>query len=213
MPSHITRRQQAQRSNTIIDIALVSPSSANKQQVLHLTSTYAIEQLAERIRKRATLLGKRQREDTQDILMARDEIILALYAAKVPEGWGCAWCDGSSFKRDSQRCAGIGGILMDSNKTIIARFSHAIGGQKAFAAELTALEAVIRSAMDHKQQRLWVYTDNVGLARLWHEHRNDERLVRIRELVSALKQFALRDIPRLHNQPANALAQQAAKSA
>lgn len=72
--------------------------------------------------------------------------------------------------------------------------------------------ANIDSAIDYGEDRLWVYTDCVALARLWREHRADERLAGVREQVAALERFALHPLPRLHNQPANKLARQAAKS-
>lgn len=169
-----------------------------------------IAQLAERIRKRATLLSKRRRDESKQILLERDELILALYASDVPPGWACAWCDGSSIKLDGQRRTGIGGILMDPGGMIIERFNRTIGEQDAFAAELAAVAAVIRVAVAQQQLRLRVYTDNFGLANLWREKRDDSRLAELRELSGKMERFSLHSIPRLHNQPANALARQAA---
>jgi ribonuclease HI len=209
MQSAITRRQQAQRFNTVIDQALLAPSLQPQQQLLQLTNTIPVRQLAERIRKRATLLGKRQRGDTRQLLAGRDELIMTLYASTVPQGWACAWCDGSSIKLDSQYQAGIGGILTDSNGSVIARISRAIGDHHAYEAELMAVTAIISTALEHQQQRLWVFTDNHGLAQLWQEHRDDNRLAEIRRLVSDLDRFALQALPRQHNQPANALAKMA----
>ena len=61
--------------------------------------------------------------------------------------------------------------------------------------------------------RLWLYTDNWGLVQLWNEHRDDNRLNELRRLAASLEKFTLRAIPRLHNQPANALARAARTSA
>lgn len=209
--SAITRRQQAQRLNTVIEQALLTPSLQHQQQLLQLTTTIPVRQLAERIRKRATLLSKRQRGDTRQLLAERDELIMALYASRVPRGWACAWCDGSSSKLASHYQAGIGGILWDSKSDVIAHFSRAIGEYRAYEAELAAVAATISTALAQQQRRLWVFTDNHGLAQLWREHRNDTRLAEIRRLVSELERFALQALPRQHNQAANALAKKASR--
>ena len=209
MHSSITRRQQAQQVNTVIDQALLAPSLQHQQQLLRLTNTIPVRQLAERIRKRATLIGKRQRGNTHQLLAERDELIMALYASTVPQGWACAWCDGSSLKLNSHYQAGIGGIVADSNGNVIAHFSRTIGDHCAFEAELAALAAVISTAAAYQQRRLWVFTDNHGLAQLWQEHRDDSRLAEIRCLASDLDRFALQALLRQHNQPANALAKKA----
>jgi ribonuclease HI len=209
MRSHITRRHQAQRFNAVIDEALIAPSPQQQQQVLQLTTECPVAKLAERVRRRATLLGKRQRGDGGKILSARDALILALYASLIPPGWACAWSDGSSVKVNANRHAGIGGIVMDSNGTILARISRPAGELTAFDAEIAALAAVISTAVESRQQRLRVYTDNYGLAQLWREKRNDKRLEKIRELGAKLERLSVFPVPRLHNQPANALARQA----
>ena len=193
----------------LIDQALVTPSSQHQQQLSQLTQTIAVTPLADRVRKRATQLCKRQRKNTHKLLATRDKLIMALYATAVPQGWACAWCDGSSVKQDDHYQAGIGGIVMNSEGTVIARLCHAIGDYHAYEAEIAAVAAVIRTALDYQQRRLWVYTDNHGLAQLWHEHRNDNRLTEIRRFALDLDRFALRALPRQHNQPANALAKKA----
>ena len=208
----ITRRQQARQFNMAIDQALIDPSTQHKTRVLQLAKENAVEQFAERVRKRATLLGKRHRSDAKRILETRDELILALYASIVPKGWACAWCDGSSIKLHSTQRAGIGGVVMDGSGNVVARISRAIGEKDAFTAELTALASVIDAALEHQQRRLWVYTDNYGLAQLWHEQRTDKRLAEIRKLSGSLERFSLRAIPRQYNQPANALARQAVRN-
>jgi FMN phosphatase YigB (HAD superfamily)/ribonuclease HI len=212
VPAHRTRRRQAQQLNAVIDRALVDWSPEQRQKVLQLKRTRTIRQLAQRIHNRATLLAKRQRRDTNRIRQARDALILSLYASMAPKAWAVAWCDGSSMKLDSRRCAGIGGIVMDRDRVIVASISEAIGEKSAFAAELAALASVVRTAVDHGLQRLRVYTDNYGLAQLWREHRDDERLADIRQLGRELERFSLKAIPRRYNQPANALARQAARS-
>lgn len=209
MPATTTRRKQAQLVNTVIDQALLVPSSQHQQQLVNVTNTIPITPLAERVRKRATLLGKRHKGDISQLLATRDELIMALYAATVPQGWACAWCDGSSIKLDAHYQAGIGGIVMDSKGSVIIRISRTIGDYHAYEAELAAVAAVINSALEYQLRRLWVFTDNHGLAQLWQEHRDDYRLVEIRHLASDLDRFALQALPRHHNQPANALAKAA----
>ena len=98
-----------------------------------------------------------------------------------------------------------------TNEPVI--ISHPAGELGAFDAEITALAAVISSAIENRQQRLRVYTDNYGLAQLWREKRNDRRLEKIRELGKKLERLSVFPVPRLHNQPANALAKQAIRTA
>ena len=210
MSASATRRQQGQRVNTLIDQALLAPSADHQQQLVQLTQTLPVTPLADRLRKRATWICKRRREDTRQLLATRDALIMALYAAMVPTGWACGWCDGSSIKQDATYQAGIGGIVMVSQGPVIVRISRAIGDRQAFEAEVAAVVAVIRAALDQQQRRLWVYTDNSGLARLWQTHREDDRLAELRQLSVQLDRFALQALPRRHNQPANALAKAAA---
>jgi ribonuclease HI len=209
MPSYLTRRQQARMSNLLIDQALLEMSAEHRQQVIRLTASDALLRLAERIRKRAGLLAKQSCCETKAILQARDELILHLYASAVPQGWSCGWSDGSSVRDNSHYQAGVGGIVMDSDGNIIERISRGIGDKSAFDAELTAVVAVMYSALERKQTRLVVYTDNKGIVQLWAEQRADERLHDIRQLGKRFERFSLRSLPRLHNQPANALAKQA----
>lgn len=208
----LSRRQHAQQRNAIIDKALLDPSADHQQQITQLVAENNATQVAERIRQRATRIGKSQRRQRASLLAVRDELILAVYAAVVPVEWSCAWVDGSSIKTDSQRRAGIGGVLMDAQGHIIARLSRAIGAQGAFDAEIAALVAMLQLAIAHQQLQLSIYCDNQGLVQLWLEQREDSRLVEIHALVKQLQKFSLRYIPRVHNQIANALAQQAIKT-
>jgi FMN phosphatase YigB (HAD superfamily)/ribonuclease HI len=209
--AHPARRQQTRRLNAVIDEAFSDRAAGPRQRLLRLFEPDSLQQLAERIRQRATRLGKRQPRDTRRIVGVRDDLITALYAAAAPKGWATAWCDGSRMNVGERHRAGIGGIVMDGNGAEIARISEAIGRRSALAAELAALAAVIRSAIEHRQRRLWAYTDNRRLAQLWREQRADDRLAEIRRLVTQMEGFALSPIPRQHNQPANALARQAAR--
>jgi ribonuclease HI len=197
--------------NAVIDKALLALSPQQQQRVLQLTHECPVAKLAERIRRRATVLAKRRHGESGQIQSVRDALILALYASTVPRGWACAWCDGSSVKMNAEHHAGIGGIVMDSDGTVIARISRPVGDLDAFAAEITALAAVISIAIENGQQRIRVYTDNHGLARLWQEKPDDKRLEKIRESGAKLERLSVFAIPRLHNQSANALAKQAVR--
>jgi ribonuclease HI len=208
----MTRQNQAQQLNAIVDNALLAPTDKNREQLRLLSKASTPGPLAERLRRRATLLGKRRGDDRTPLLRLRDELILAVYAAVAPKGWSCGWADGASFKTDGHRQAGIGGLLMDSDGTVIERISRSIGEEDAFAAELAALIAVMQCATERQQKRLWLYTDNRGLVQLWNEHRDDNRLDELRRQATGLERFTLRAIPRLHNQPANALARAAVRA-
>lgn len=210
---HVIRRQQAQRLNAVLDQALLNPTSSHRHQVQQLTTAHNVKKLAERLRKRATILAKQQRRQRQLILEARDTLILALYAAAAPRGWACAWCDGSCIKIDAQQHAGIGAILMDDRGEIVARISQAIAAKDSFSAELTAVIAIMQTALKHHQRQLRVYCDNYGLIQLWCEQRDDNRLAEIRRLAAALDHFSLHPIPRQHNQPAHRLAVAATRGA
>lgn len=209
--SQLTRRQTAQRLNTVIDQALLRPSADHQLKLIQIIADNNVRQLAERIRRRATLLGKPRRGDRARLLRVRDELILAVYASAVPSGWSCAWVDGSSITIGSHRQAGIGGLLMDTHGTVIEQISRPIGEQGAFEAEVAALAAILQSAIDQQQFKLWVYCDNQGLVQFWHEQRDDRRLDAIRALVEHLEKFALRGIPRQHNHSTHVLARQAAR--
>jgi ribonuclease HI len=204
-------QKQAQQLNAVVDNAFLVPANESREQLKQLAKTCDPGSLAERIRKRATLLAKRRSEKGLSLLRLRDELILAVYAAAVPKGWSCGWADGASFGTDGQRQAGIGGLLMDSDGRLMERISQSIGEEDAFAAELAALIAIVHCATERRTKWLWLYTDNRGLVQLWNEHRDDYRLKELRRQATHLERFTLRAIPRLHNQSANALARSAVR--
>jgi ribonuclease HI len=208
----MTRQKQTQQLNAIVDNALLAPTDGNHEKLKQLAKAGDPGPLAERIRRRATLLARRRNDDPAPLLCLRDELILAVYAAMAPKGWSCGWADGASFDTNGHRQAGIGGLLMDSDGTVIERISRLIGEADALAAELAALTAVMQCAAERQQKRLWLYTDNRGLVQLWDEHRDDRRLDELRRRAAVLERFTLRAIPRLHNQPANALARAAVRA-
>lgn len=205
-------QNHARHLNALIDKVLLAPNDENREQLRQLAKASAPGPLAERIRQRATLLAKRRSDDRTPLLRLRDELMLSVYAAVIPKGWSCGWTDGASFKTDRHQQAGIGGLLMDSGGTVIEQISRAIGEADAFAAELAALIAVMQCATERQQKRLWLYTDNRGLVQLWNEHRSDIRLIELRRQAASLERFILCAIPRLHNQPANALARAAVRT-
>lgn len=208
----MTQQNQAQQFNAVVDDALIAPTGESREQLRQLARVGDPRLLAERIRRRATLLSKRRSDDRMPLLRLRDELILAVYAAVMPKGWSCGWADGASFTTDGHLQAGIGGLLADSDGKVIERISRSIGEEGAFSAELAALIAVMQCATERQQKRLWLYTDNRGLVQLWNEHRSDNRLNALHRQAVSLERFALRVIPRLHNQPANALARAAVKT-
>jgi ribonuclease HI len=210
---HVTRRQQAQQLNAMLDQALLSLTSSYRYQIQQLITTHQVKKLAERLRMRATILAKQQPRQREPILEARDALILALYAAAAPRGWACAWCDGRCIKVNAQQHAGIGAILIDERGVIVARISQAIGVKDSFSAELIAVVAIMKTALKHDQRQLRVYCDNYGLIQLWCEQRNDSRLVEMRRLAASLERFSLHPIPRQYNQPAHRLAIAATRSA
>jgi len=204
-----TSRREAGQVNDAIDEALAAPSPAHRQRLLQLARASSAPEFAERIWRRATRLGKRHPREGRRLQAARDGLILALYASRAPRGWACAWCDGSSTRVGSRLAAGIGGIVRDAPGAIVARISRAIGEHDALGAELAALAAVMRAAIERGERRLCVYTDNRALVALWNERRDDDRLSVIRGLGAELQRFSLRALPRRHNRAADALARSA----
>ena len=210
MQSFKTRRDEARFLNQVIDRALFQPNTQHLEELLSLAKTRDTQCLAERVRQRATWLGRHEREQTQHILSNRDELIMALYASLAPEGWANAWCDGSSLRQASELHAGIGAVLLDTTGKCIRQISRYVGGKSAFEAEVIALVAVLEDALIHHIERLRVHSDCKALVQLWHEQREDPRLAPVRLLNSRFKGLHISAIPRLHNQVANALAKRAA---
>lgn len=203
-------RRRARALNALIDACLLAPGEHPPRELAICLPAEDVTALAERVRRRATLIARRERPHAEAILTARDALILALYASATPRGAFTAWSDGSS--RQGQ-AAGIGGLLMDPEGRMVAHLSQPLQGLDAFAAEVAALEAVMRAAADRGAGRLRVYTDCVALLLLWLEKRADPRLEQVRKQAHRFRRFELRALPRLHNQPANRLARQALASA
>lgn len=197
--------QATQNLNALIDAALLDPACRRAWAVSLALPKHEVAPLAERVRRRATLLTRRARTQTVSILDARENLIQALYARDSPRGWCTAWCDGAT----DVSAAGIGGLLLDTQGQEVGRWSHVISPRDPFATEIAALVAALDFATVHRVGRLRVYTDCVALVRLWHEHRADDRLDTVGARTTQFARLQLRALPRLHNQPANRLARAA----
>jgi len=206
------RASQTRRANDVINRALRQPTDAHLREVVGLRTTAGVASLAERVRRRGTLLAGRERKGRAQIQEARDRVILAIYADATPAGWYTAWCDGS-VAADRRAGAGIGGLVMDPAGRIVAEFAHSIPDLAPFEAEIAALAETLRVARAHGAQRLRVYTDCDALARAWQRQRDDPRLHVVAALVRASRRFELRALRRLHNQPAHRLAKTGVRAA
>jgi len=201
-------REEARRLNQVIDWSLLEPSASRLDAVMRLSSKWDASRVAERVRRRATRLGRMERERRQGIIRSRDRMILALYGQAVPAGWYVGWSDGS-VSGDGRR-AGIGGLVLAARGRMpIAEISAPLVSADPFTAELAALAAVLRLALELGAERLRLYTDCDAACALWLHNRTDPRLVELRDLVHRLRRFDLRSIPRQHNQPAHRLARRA----
>ena len=78
--SPLTRREYAQQLNAIIDQALLEPTAEHQQQLIQRVAGNNVTQLGERLRQRATRLGKTRRDERARLLSVRDELMQAVYA-------------------------------------------------------------------------------------------------------------------------------------
>lgn len=206
---HITK-QDARHINKVIDRALFKPSSAHFRDVRSLEAAQDIFALSERIRRRATWQDRHTATPSQQIIAARDNLILRLYHTMAPNGWHCAWCDGSVTGNPPRRRCGIGGILMNRDGRIINRLSLPTETHPPFETEIAAVTAVMRIAIESGIKKLRVYSDCEALVTLWQQQRGDPRLEQVRAQAERFVRFQLYSVPRQHNQPANRLAREAA---
>jgi ribonuclease HI len=206
MTSSRNRQQQARRVNDVIDRALEQPTDAHVLEAMHLREIGSTRRLAERVRRRGTVLARRERKHRAEIVRARDKLILAIYAGATPAGWHTAWCDGSGAEGAGPRAAGIGGLVMDPEGRIVAQVTRRVGGLAPFEAEIAALLSTLRVAREKGVQRLRVYTDCDALAQLWRRQRDDPRLQEVSAVAREFRRLAVRSLPRQHNQPAHRLA-------
>ncbi len=197
--------EDARRLNRLIDRCLQAPVPARFDAVLRAASVLEAPAVAERVRRRATVLGRAERQHRRAILTARDKLVLQLYRQAAPAGWYAAWCDGSV----SGGLAGIGGLLLNPRGNRVGELSRAIGACDPFGTELAAACAVLRMALGRGAQQVCAYTDCDALVALWMRQRDDPRLRELCALVRECRRFELRRIPRQHNQPAHRLARRA----
>lgn len=209
MQPHEIRILRTRELNHIIDRVLDDPSEAHQHVILDLVTHYNVYNLAERVRRRSTLLLRSRRKNHQNLLALRDTLIMALYAENSPAGWANAFCDGSSVTVNYERHGGIGVIIYSQTGECIAQTSLPVGNKNAFEAEVEAVALAIHTATAHNLARIRIHTDNKALAYLWRGHRQDSRLAAIYRLAARIEKLQIRAIPRLHNQAANRLAKQA----
>jgi hypothetical protein len=203
-------RDEARRLNRAIDAQLLAPDGVGPEGVLRVEGTREAVRLAERVRRRATLLGKARRGQREAMRRARDHLILHLYAGAAPAGWHVAWSDGSVSRGAGHRRAGIGGLLLGpQDRAVLAEISAPAVPDDALSVELAAVTAVLRAALDLGAQRLRLYTDCDALVTLWLRHREDPRLTELHGLALWLHRFELRGVPRQHNPLAHRLARRA----
>jgi ribonuclease HI len=210
IPQHSgTGQNEARRLNQLIDTALREPGEEHRRQIFQLGSRPNITAIAERIRRRATLLTRREHLPGQQIVSARDTLILTLYAGAAPKGWFSGWCDGSTRQTDQGCSSGIGGILTNTRGGEITQFTQYVGALPPFETEIAAAQTLLQSALQHGVERLRVHTDCRALLELWLKNRDDPRLATFRSLARCFKRMELDLVPRQHNHPANLLARSA----
>ena len=208
-PTSANIRQRAGDLNQLVDRCLLEATAQRTAAVLLATAALETDSVAERVRRRATLLERNDRSQRPAIQKNRDSLILALYAAAAPAGWYTAWSDASVLGGHEPNPAGIGGLVLAPQGDTIARICQSTGPCAPFLAELEAVAAVTRAAIQHGAKRLRVHTDCAALVALWLQKRDDPRLDELRDLIAPCSRFELRRVPRQHNRPAHRLARQA----
>jgi hypothetical protein len=205
------RHAQTQRINRAIDDALQNPDAETLQALLALAADEATIPLCDRIFRRATRLARRHRSETASIIATRNRRVLEVYAHRAPKGWFSAWCDGSSTTDADGRRAGIGLVLMDGEQEVIVALGEQAGALSPLDAELTALEATVKTAVARGAGYLRVNTDCPALVHFWQDRRDDDSLSGMRQEARPLRRLHLRLVPRRFNQVANALARGAVR--
>jgi ribonuclease HI len=195
--------------NQIVDRFLLGPSKYNLAAVRRSSSAGEGVVVAERVRRRAAVVCKAHPERSSQILRARNTLIFAIYGDAAPPGWSCAWSDGSSFRFNHHRIAGLGGVLVGPDGHRLARISRIVADLDPFEAEIAALAATLQTALAHDVERIRAHIDCDALVSLWSEQRSDPRLAPLRALATRFRRIHLRAVPRQHNQPADRLARAA----
>jgi len=209
MGSARVTREEARLLNDAADRSLRDPSDEHLREFTRLCAPLDASAMAERVRRRAALLTRGDPANRQQILAARDALVLASYRSATPEDWFCAWCDASVVRLEGRPAAGVGGIITDPDGRVVAHFCRRAGELSAFEAEIMALSATLRAALDQAAQRIRVHTDCDALVVLWLKHRDDPRLASVRVLAREFRRIEVRWVPRRHNQRADHLARNA----
>lgn len=209
MSSSQQRQAQARHLNKVIDRVLLEPTEKHIQEVVQSSHPAMTAAMAERVRRRATLLARRERLSRKIFLDRRDTLIRVIYAGRAPADCCCAWTDGSVYSAAEKCIAGLGGILWDPAGVMINEFSLRKEGMDSFTAEIAAIETVLGKARAHGVTRLRVHTDCEALVQLWLRQREDARLAEIRRFAGEFKLLQLQNVPRQHNHLAHQLARQA----
>ncbi len=193
----------------IIDQALAEPSERSCNAVVTMLSSMEPEKLAERVRRRATILCRQQPQACRQILRVRDRLILVIYGKAAHVQAFSAWCDASLKVTDGKTVAAISGLMLSPQGKLIAIIVDLTEKRDAVEAEAAAVTAVMQAALQRHVNRLRIHSDCLALVRLWLERREDLRLVEINQLANQFYNFEMYYIPRLHNQPADKLAKMA----
>ena len=192
--------------NEAIDGALCSHCLDATQRLLELCLNSAPCPIAERVRQRATALGRRHRLDTQAILHERDQLIQKIYLQDMPSGWVGAWCDASSQPVQAGYRSSVGGFVMNIHGNVLAQFSQRVASLPPFEAEVAAVATVLKLAQQLSLEKVTVHTDCKALVQQWLHQRVDPRLAPIRNQADRLGGCFLKYIPRKNNACANHLA-------
>lgn len=145
------RRRVAAALNALVDRALERPTRERVRALLAAATPSG--DLIERVRRRATLLARRQGARS---VVARDRIVRVLYAAMLRPGWHVAWADASVLDKHA---SGIGGLVADGDGRVLIRVCQAVGRLPPFEAEIAAAAALAAAAARRGATHLRLYTD------------------------------------------------------
>jgi ribonuclease HI len=162
--------------------------------------------IAERVRQRATALGRRHRLDAQAIIHERDQLIQKIYLQDLPPGWVGAWSDASSQSVQAGYHSSVGGFVLNTHGNVLVEFSQNVASLPPFEAEIAAVATVLKLAQELTLEKVRIHTDCKALVQRWVRQRDDPRLVPIRKHAHRLDGCFLKYIPRKHNTRANHLA-------
>jgi ribonuclease HI len=115
--------------------------------------------------------------------------VLEFYAHRAPKGWTNAWLDSSTTTKAGKRRAGIGVVLMNPDKDVIAAVGEPPGALSSLDAELAAFVAAVKVAVVRGARYLRVHTDSPALIHLWQDRRDDDALFGLREAALRLRRL------------------------